>query len=270
MSLYPVWSLIPSSRHRRKTTHKRTARPTTPHTAAQSSHRRPVRIRSRSTNERSSHAAPQWNSTRARSSTWAWGSPNSSQRPPLRRCRRRDHGNRGVRTGWWGCVRRNRVRNGSQPRCPRVLTPAVRLLRRRRTRCRVLGDGAGRRAKRQRQPVRLPVPGLWRVHQHHAERRCSRVLWHAHDGRSLGRGRRRNNHGDIRGAHSKFVEDVEHVTFSADHALETDQSVVYVTERAVFELTPDGLTLTEVAPGIDPGAVIAQLGFDPLLRTHWA
>ncbi|QRY21703.1 MULTISPECIES: acyl CoA:acetate/3-ketoacid CoA transferase [Halobacterium] len=65
------------------------------------------------------------------------------------------------------------------------------------------------------------------------------------------------------GAHSKFVEDVEHVTFSADHALETDQSVVYVTERAVFELTPDGLTLTEVAPGIDPGAVIAQLGFDP-------
>lgn len=38
---------------------------------------------------------------------------------------------------------------------------------------------------------------------------------------------------------------------------------MYVTERAVFELTPDGLTLTEVAPGIDPGAVIAQLGFDP-------
>jgi len=49
----------------------------------------------------------------------------------------------------------------------------------------------------------------------------------------------------------KFIEKVEQVSFSAFHSLEAGQEVLYITERAVFCLTAEGLELTEVAPGID-------------------
>ena len=41
----------------------------------------------------------------------------------------------------------------------------------------------------------------------------------------------------------KFVEAVEHVTFSGAYAAARGQSVLYVTERCVFTLSPDGLEL---------------------------
>jgi len=53
------------------------------------------------------------------------------------------------------------------------------------------------------------------------------------------------------GAVVKFVADVEQITYSGPEAMRRGQDVVYVTERAVFRLTEQGLTLTEVAPGID-------------------
>ncbi len=53
------------------------------------------------------------------------------------------------------------------------------------------------------------------------------------------------------GKHRKFVDEVDQVTFSADEARRRGQRILYVTERAVFELGPQGLVLTEVAPGID-------------------
>ncbi len=53
------------------------------------------------------------------------------------------------------------------------------------------------------------------------------------------------------GRHQKFIAGVEQVTFSGDYARDNNQRVLYVTERCVFELTANGLTLTEVAPGID-------------------
>ncbi|WP_422934547.1 acyl CoA:acetate/3-ketoacid CoA transferase [Sinomonas sp. P47F7] len=53
------------------------------------------------------------------------------------------------------------------------------------------------------------------------------------------------------GRYPKFVGDVDAVSFSAARALRDGQRVVYVTERAVFELRPEGLTLTETAPGVD-------------------
>jgi propionate CoA-transferase len=53
------------------------------------------------------------------------------------------------------------------------------------------------------------------------------------------------------GRYPKFVQTVAQVTFSAEEALRRRQPVLYVTERAVFELTSAGLRLIEVAPGID-------------------
>ncbi|WP_077038173.1 acyl CoA:acetate/3-ketoacid CoA transferase [Pelomonas sp. KK5] len=53
------------------------------------------------------------------------------------------------------------------------------------------------------------------------------------------------------GSVPKLVEKVRHITFSGRRARAEGQKVVYVTERAVFELTADGLQLSEVAPGID-------------------
>ncbi len=66
------------------------------------------------------------------------------------------------------------------------------------------------------------------------------------------------------GRAQKFIEAVEQVTFSGTYAYETRQPVVYVTERAVFELTEKGLTLTEIAPGIDiERDIFDQMAFKP-------
>jgi propionate CoA-transferase len=53
------------------------------------------------------------------------------------------------------------------------------------------------------------------------------------------------------GKSRKFVEQVEHVTFSGRRARQNGQQVLFVTERAVLSLEADGLTVTEIAPGID-------------------
>ncbi|RZL84134.1 MAG: acyl CoA:acetate/3-ketoacid CoA transferase [Rhodococcus sp. (in: high G+C Gram-positive bacteria)] len=53
------------------------------------------------------------------------------------------------------------------------------------------------------------------------------------------------------GAHTKFVKEVDSPTFSGKRALTNGQKVLYVTERAVLELRPEGLTVIEIAPGVD-------------------
>jgi acyl CoA:acetate/3-ketoacid CoA transferase len=53
------------------------------------------------------------------------------------------------------------------------------------------------------------------------------------------------------GRFAKFVPAVEHVTFSGRRARATGQDVTFVTERCVLKLLPQGLTVTEVAPGVD-------------------
>ena len=53
------------------------------------------------------------------------------------------------------------------------------------------------------------------------------------------------------GRYSKFVDNLEEVSFNAERALAQGQRVTFITERAVFELTDQGLRLEEVAPGID-------------------
>jgi propionate CoA-transferase len=68
------------------------------------------------------------------------------------------------------------------------------------------------------------------------------------------------------GSLRKFVPEVPQISFNGRLALERGQEVRYITERAVFRLTPGGVTLAEVAPGVDVEAdVIAQMGFRPQL-----
>lgn len=68
------------------------------------------------------------------------------------------------------------------------------------------------------------------------------------------------------GRHGKFVKAVEHITFSGRVAREGDQTVLYVTERAVFKLERDGLRLTEIAPGTEVERdILAQMDFQPAI-----
>jgi len=69
------------------------------------------------------------------------------------------------------------------------------------------------------------------------------------------------------GREIKFRDHVEQITFSGLYANKTGQSVMYITERAVFELRKDGVYLTEVAPGIDVQTQIIDLmEFEPKLE----
>ena len=65
----------------------------------------------------------------------------------------------------------------------------------------------------------------------------------------------------------KFVKNVEQITFSGNYAASKSQPVIYVTERCVFQLTPGGLELIEVAPGIDIDKhILAQMDFKPIIN----
>ena len=71
------------------------------------------------------------------------------------------------------------------------------------------------------------------------------------------------------GSKKKFVKEVEHITFSGFYANKVKQPVLYITERAVFELREEGVTLIEIAPGIDiKTQVIEQMEFTPKLADN--
>jgi len=67
----------------------------------------------------------------------------------------------------------------------------------------------------------------------------------------------------------KYVKQVEQVTFSGAYAAATKQPVLFVTERAVFELQDGQVTLTEIAPGINLDKdILAQMEFTPRISPN--
>ncbi len=67
----------------------------------------------------------------------------------------------------------------------------------------------------------------------------------------------------------KFVPDVEQKTFAGRIAVQNRQTVLFITERCVFQLTPHGLQLIEVAPGIDiERDILARMAFAPVVAAE--
>ena len=78
-------------------------------------------------------------------------------------------------------------------------------------------------------------------------------------------------HIEREGKVQKLVPHVEHVTFSGKRARQQGQHVTYITERCVLRLESHGLTVTEIAPGIDLdrdilGQTAIPLHISPALR----
>jgi propionate CoA-transferase len=70
------------------------------------------------------------------------------------------------------------------------------------------------------------------------------------------------------GRYPKFVDEVSHITFNADRARRCGQRVLYITERAVFELVDDGVALIEIAPGVDlQRDILDRMAFTPVMHT---
>lgn len=68
---------------------------------------------------------------------------------------------------------------------------------------------------------------------------------------------------------AKFTNQVQQITFSGIYASNHSRNVLYVTERAVFTLTKEGLELTEIAPGIDlEKDILSHMNFKPIISKN--
>jgi propionate CoA-transferase len=66
----------------------------------------------------------------------------------------------------------------------------------------------------------------------------------------------------------KFLHRVNQITFSGKYARQQGQPVIFVTERAMFELQKEGLVLTEIAPGIDlEKDILSLMEFKPIISS---
>ena len=68
---------------------------------------------------------------------------------------------------------------------------------------------------------------------------------------------------------AKYVKKVQQITFSGKYAVENGQEVMYISERAVFRLTKNGLELIEIAPGADlQKDILDRMEFTPLISKN--
>lgn len=68
------------------------------------------------------------------------------------------------------------------------------------------------------------------------------------------------------GKYKKFVSKVQQISYNGKLACERGQKMWFITERCVFELTPDGMKLIEVARGIDiQKDILDQMEFKPII-----
>lgn len=71
---------------------------------------------------------------------------------------------------------------------------------------------------------------------------------------------------DEQGIAPKFVNEIQQVSYSGKFASENNQNVLYITERAVFDLHEGKLRLIEIAPGLDlQEDVLDWMEFEPLV-----
>ena len=63
----------------------------------------------------------------------------------------------------------------------------------------------------------------------------------------------------------KLVKEVEQVSFSGRRGVSQGQDVTYVTERCVMKLTPEGIVVTEIAPGVELQSNILDQSEFPLI-----
>jgi propionate CoA-transferase len=67
----------------------------------------------------------------------------------------------------------------------------------------------------------------------------------------------------------KFVEKVYRTLFSGRESMKHGKEILYVTERAVFRLTKEGVVLEEIAPGVDlEKHVLRKMRFEPIVSPH--
>ncbi|NLA85842.1 MAG: hypothetical protein GX847_00890 [Clostridiales bacterium] len=76
-------------------------------------------------------------------------------------------------------------------------------------------------------------------------------------------------HIDKEGNSKKFVNEIEQISCNAKMNIDIGKTVIYITERAVFHMTEDGLELIEIAPGVDLNKdVLEVMEFKPLISKN--